>query len=155
MAYALTLLARADRPGEPRPATAIDDTANDASKDLDVEALIGEHRHVHVVGGRLTYQCSSDVGNRVLRLELLDPDDAVVHGIDLLGDSEVLVADELVVLELTPLVAQPVVVNDEILVPIDPALFVPAGGWTLRIRDSAGIALAADDMTIALRLLVF
>lgn len=153
MAYVLEVSSRPDRPGEPRPAIARDVALNDSNKDLDVTALFGANRYVQVVGGRVEFSATSTVGSRILRLEQIDAAGAVVHGIDLLGDAEFVIADGDVFLELTPRVAQQIVVNGEILVPIE-NLFIQAG-QKLRIRDSAAIDAAADDLIVSLRLLVW
>lgn len=148
------------RPGQRAPCVPVmarEDVANVNDKTLTLSTVLGAQRFAHLVGGRIILAADSTVGNRTLRLEVLEDfgsGDVVVYAKDFdVTAAAPVVASTTRNIELAPGGAVVTGGANEDVEPIDPALFLH-GNQKLRIFEVGNVS-ASDDLTIYLRLLVY
>lgn len=139
------------------PVLAREVTVDNNDKTLDMSTVLGAMRFAHLVGGRLAVTATSTVGNRTLRLEVLEDfgsGDVVVYAKDFeVTAAAPITASQTRNVELAPSGSVVTGGANEDVEPIDPALFLH-GNQKLRIYDSADVD-GNDDMLVYLRLLVY
>lgn len=119
-----------------------DETADDSDRSIVVSA----ERRYKIIYGQILLVTTADVGNRQIALEVID-DSANVIFRSLAGAVQAASLTREYHFAPNP-VREAAFVNGQIMVPIPPELIM-LPGWTLRLYDTAVIAVAADDMTTA------
>ena len=120
-----------------------DAALNDSSKDT----VVPSGSIYKLLYGHIKLATSGDAGNRRILIEIFDSTDTLRTSIDA---GLVQAASTTYHYNLMPGVAREgTIVATSLLIPI-PMDLILLPGWYIRVRDSAAIAAAADDMTVSL-----
>lgn len=119
-----------------------DNTANDSDKTFTVpDGEMWKLNWAHV-----TLASTADVGNRQAEMRLLDSDGNVMFSLSAGAVQAASLTHDYHFTQGT--YRETAFVANELQVPFGNDVYLPAG-WQINFRDSAAIAAAADDMTVA------